>query len=170
VASELYSEARDAVDLAYDNKVGNRLRRLARRNDAIIIEHEISLDVDLTFEAYENIGLADGIACLDSTLTTIETDLEAMIVRANAWADGNAELLLTLDYPDRSEFCGAALFKSDEIQRISAEVRAEWIQSVENSLQNYENTFANFPMREIVQPDGLLNQLRQQGYTINGQQ
>ncbi len=169
-ASELFREAQDAVDLTLDQKVGDRLRRIARRNKLILIDHEKSLDVDLTVEAFESISLAVGMACLESTLRTIETDLEAMIIRANAWAEGNADLLLSLDYPDKSEFCGAALFKSDEIRRIAGQTRAEWVESIESALRNYENTFANFPMREVVQPEGLLNQLRQQGYTISGQQ
>ncbi|NKB32432.1 MAG: hypothetical protein GKR91_04975 [Pseudomonadales bacterium] len=169
-ADELFREAREAVDLRFDQKVSSRLRRIARRNDAVLIDHVKSLDVNLTIEAFESTSLADGIACLDSTLRTIETDLEAMIIRANAWAVGNAELLLNLVYPDKSEFCGSAVFKSDEIGRIASETRSEWVDSIEYALSSYENSFANFPMREIVHPEGLLNHLRQKGYTVSGQQ
>ncbi len=92
-----------------------------------------------------------------------------MIVRANAWADGDADLLLRLDYPDRREICGSSMYDGDEIKRVLEQTRIRWITSIENALSNNKTSFANFPMREIVHPEGLLAQLRQQGYVVTGQ-
>ncbi len=79
-------------------------------------------------------------------------------------------MLLKLDYPDRNEFCGGALFTTDEVRRVVEQTRVEWMDSIESALANHKLSFANFPMREIVHPDGLLAQLRQQGYVVSGQQ
>jgi len=168
-AGSLFGAAQDSVGLSFDQKVGNRLRRIARGRGAALIDHRKSLDVDVFFQAYENILLEDEIACLQSTLETIETDLEAMIVRANAWANGDAELLLKLDYPDRQKVCFESLVSADEIKRDVEQTRIEWVESIESALTNNKKSFANFPMREIVHPEGLLAQLKQQGYVVSGQ-
>lgn len=168
-ASSLFRAAQDSVGFSLDKKVGNRLRSIARGRGATLIDHRKSLDVDTFLLAYENIFLEDEIACLQATLRTIETDLEAMIIRANAWADGDAELLIKLDYPDRQKACLESLLSTNEIRRVVEQTRIEWVESIENALTNNEKSFANFPMREIVHPEGLLAQLKQQGYVISGQ-
>ena len=169
-ASSLFRAAQASVGLSLDQKVGKKLRSIARGRGATLIDHRKSLDVDTFLLAYENIFLEDEIACLQSTLQTIDTDLEAMIIRANAWADGDAELLLKLDYPDRQKVCLESLLSTNELRRVFEQTRIEWVESIESALTNNKISFANFPMREIVQPEGLLAQLRQQGYVISGQE
>ena len=168
-AGSLFRAALVSVGLSLDQKVGNRLRRIARGEGATLITHNKSLDVDAFLQGYENILLEDEIACLQSTLETIETDLEAMIVRANAWANGNADLLLKLDYPDRQQVCIGSITSTDAVKSIVEQTRTEWVDSIESALTNNKISFANFSMREIVHPDGLLTQLKQQGYVIAGQ-
>lgn len=169
-ASQLFSAARDAVGLSFDRQVSSRLRRIARGQGASMISHEDnSLDPKILFQGYENILMDAEITCMESTLETIETDLQAMIVRANAWADGDAELLLELDYPNRREVCVESIFDSEELRIIIEQTHAQWVKSVESALINNKISFANFPMREIAHPEGLLAQLRQQGYIVSGQ-
>ncbi len=83
-ASSLFRAAQDSVGLALDQKVARRLRSIARGQGAKHLSHDKSLDVDIAIQGYESIQLEAEIACLQSTLQTIETDLQAMIVRANA--------------------------------------------------------------------------------------
>ena len=168
-ANSLFRAAQDSIGLSLDQKVSNRLRRIARGRGATLIDHRKSLDVDAFIQGYENILLEDEIACLQSTLETIETDLEAMIVRANAWANGDADLLLKLDYPDRQQVCFESITSTDEVKSIVEQARIEWVESIESALTNNKKSFANFPMREIVHPEGLLAQLKQQGYAVSGQ-
>jgi len=168
-AGSLFRAAQDFVGLSLDKKVGNKLRRIARGQRATLITHNTSLDVDAALRGYENILLENEIACLKTTLDTIETDLEAMIVRANAWANGNAKLLLELDYPDRQQVCLGSFTSTDAIKSTAEQTRTEWVESIENALNNNKISFANFSMREIVHPDGLLAQLEKQGYVVAGQ-
>jgi len=84
-ASRFFSAAQDAIGLSFDRKVSNRLRSIARGQGASVISHEDnSLDPKILFQGYENILMDVEIACMESTLETIETDLQAMIVRANS--------------------------------------------------------------------------------------
>ena len=169
-ASRLFRAARESVGLSFNRKVSNKLRSIARgRGATLISHHDNSLDPKIFLQGYENIFMEDEISCMESTLKTIETDLQAMIVRANAWANGDADLLLLLDYPDRRAVCGESIFDSEEIKIIIEQTRMEWIKSIEYALTNNNISFANFPMREIVHPDGLLAQLKQQGYVVSGQ-
>jgi len=166
----LFNAALDSIGLSSGQRVGDKLRSIARGRGVTRISHDdTSLDPNIFLQGYENIQMEEEIACLDSTLETIETDLEAMIVRTNAWADGDADLLLRLDYPDRREICGSSIYDGDELKRVFEQTRIRWIASIENALSNNKTSFANFPMREIVHPEGLLAQLKQQGYAVTGQ-
>ncbi len=161
-SDRLISAARESVGLSYDAKVSKKLRSIARGRGATLIDHKRSVEVEVIFQAYANITLQDELACLEIRLETIRTDLEATVVRANAWANGNADLLLRLDYPDPDAIC-FNIMDSDEFKQL----RIEWFESIQNALSNNSVSLANFPMREIVHPEGLLAQLRQQGYIIS---
>ena len=77
--------------------------------------------------------------------------------------------MLELDYPDRREVCVESIFDSEELRIVIEQTHAKWVESVERALINNKISFANFPMREIAHPEGLLAQLRQQGYVVSGQ-
>lgn len=151
----------------YDSKVSKKLRSIARGRGATLIDHKRSLEVDAVFQAFDNLQLRDEIACLETRLETIRTDLEAAVIRTNAWANGRAELLLELDYPDPDAKCMSILANSNAIGNTMEQVRIDWIESIQHALSNNSVSLANFPMREIVHPEGLLAQLRQQGYVVS---
>ena len=50
-------------------------------------------------------GSLDDEACFDNTLARIESDLDAMRLRANAWAVGEIEALRALHYTDQYATC-----------------------------------------------------------------
>ncbi len=79
---------------------------------------------------------------------------------------GDAGLFLELDYPDTENICLEQPFRTPEIKGLVDQAHAGWKASIENTLINNEVTLANFPMCEIVHPEGLLTQLRQQNYMI----
>lgn len=166
-SGRLLSAARESVGLHYDSKVSKKLRSIARGRGATLIDHKRSLEVDAVFQAFDNLQLRDEIACLETRLETIRTDLEAAVIRTNAWANGRAELLLELDYPDPDAKCMSILANSNAIGNTMEQVRIDWIESIQHALSNNSVSLANFPMREIVHPEGLLAQLRQQGYVVS---
>ena len=54
----------------------------------------------------------DDLACFDKTLARLETDLDAMRLRANAWARGNVDQIRKLPEADQSIACNAAFLNS----------------------------------------------------------
>ena len=73
---------------------------------------------------------------------------------------GDAGLFIELDYPDTENLCLEQQFRTPEIKGLVDQVHAGWVASIEDTLINNEVTLANFPMREIVHPEGILTQLR----------
>lgn len=61
-------------------------------------------------------GSMDDAACFAKTLERLETDIDAMRVRANAWAKGDLEVIRTLGYADRDGACKSAMHCSAAIK------------------------------------------------------
>lgn len=113
----------------------------------------------------------DDIECFTKTLDRLETDLDAMRTRANAWATGDLKALRSLPYHDEREDCESAVLNSEMaqeqgLQDIKQLVKAEWLAAAEAALANNESTFAMLPMAELYKADGYLAALRAKGYTV----
>ena len=99
-------------------------------------------------------------------MTSIETDLEGMKERANAWATGDVDALKRFDYPDSQGNCLAMLFSAGGFADLRDELYATWLSEAEHALATYDTSFSVLPMRELVAADGLLAQLAARGYTV----
>ena len=106
------------------------------------------------------------LKCFETAVTTIETDLDAMKARANAWALGDVEALRRFDYPDPQGDCLAMLVSAAGLDELRNRVYAQWLVEAEAALAANETSFAVLPMRELFAADGLLAQLAAKGYAI----
>ena len=107
------------------------------------------------------------LACFASIMTSIETDLEGMKERANAWAIGDVDALKRFDYPDSQGNCLAMLFSAAGFADLRDElVSRSGSREAEHALATYDTSFSVLPMRELVAADGLLAQLAARGYTV----
>jgi hypothetical protein len=113
----------------------------------------------------------DDTECFAKTLERLETDLDAMRIRANAWATGDTIALRNLPYHDEREDCESAVLNSEMgqehgLQEVKKLMQTEWLAAAETALANNESTFAMLPMAELYKPDGYLSQLQAKGYTV----
>ena len=113
----------------------------------------------------------DDIECFSKTLDRLETDLDAMRTRANAWATGDVIALRNLPYHDEREDCESAVLNSEMaqeqgLQDIKKLLKSEWLTAAETALATNESTFAMLPMAELYKPDGYLAALQAKGYAI----
>lgn len=113
----------------------------------------------------------DDTECFAKTLDRLETDLDSMRARANAWATGNMDALRKLPYHDEREDCESAVLNSDMAQEyglleIKRSMKAAWLAAAEAALTNNESTFALLPMAELYKADGYLAALESKGYTV----
>jgi hypothetical protein len=114
----------------------------------------------------------EDLTCFTKTLQRLDGDIEAMRVRANAWANGNIAEIARLDYEERDEACGDALLNSPvtrttpELQNVRVRIRANWLKAAEKSLATNTSTFALLRMQDIVGPTSYLADLQAKGYTV----
>ena len=172
-ANELYDKALDKSGLARGREIWKSVEKTAKRARVRIIEPEVKIAVDDPKQALQDFRSTAGkldVDCLDATMRRLETDLDAMRKRANAWAVGDIAALRNLPYPDQRETCKAALESNVELrQRLSAaltEIDAAWITAAEKALDQNASTFAVLPMNELFQPDRRLAMLAARGCTV----
>jgi hypothetical protein len=162
----LYRAALDDVGLTTDSKIGSTVRRMMRRADAEESKSEIRAKPDEILAELRKVSREAELNCFATTLTSIETDLDGMKERANAWALGDVDALRRFDYPDTQGDCLAMLVSASGLADLRDELYATWLREAESALATHATTFSVLPMRELVAADGLLAQLASRGYVV----
>ncbi len=113
------------------------------------------------------------LACVDHTLTSLETDLVAMKQRANAWAEGDIEALRDIKFKQTAESpcetlqrVGNAAIANGELADLTAQMEAKWFNAADSALANHATSFAVLNINELLKQDGWLAKLRARGYRV----
>lgn len=165
-ALRLYGAALDDVRLTSDSGVGKTIARKMRRSRAEEAEVLLETKPETVLADLAKVTPEAELACFAAIMTSIETDLEGMKERANAWAVGDVAALRRFDYPDPQGDCLAMLFSVSGLAGMRDELYAKWLGEAERALATYDTSFSVLPMRELVAADGLLAQLAARGYTV----
>jgi hypothetical protein len=108
--------------------------------------------------------------CFEQEIARLETDLEAMKSRANAWAQGRIDQFRGIPLPgDGTDACENMLFESSEfetLEQLATELDRRWLAAAERALGTNASTFAVLDIVELLREDGLLAVLRAKGYEI----
>jgi hypothetical protein len=163
---QLYRAALDDTGLTSDSGVGKTIARKMRRSRAEEAEIVVETEPETVLDELEKITPEAELDCFEAVLTSIETDLEGMKERANAWAVGDVEALKRFDYPDSQGNCLDALFTVEGFADLRDELYGKWLAEAEQALARHDTSFSVLPMRELVADDGLLAQLAARGYTV----
>jgi hypothetical protein len=111
-------------------------------------------------------------ACFTKTLERFEGDIDAMRMRANAWANGNIAEISSLDYAEREDACHDAVLNSPAarkhpaFQNIRERRLTSWLKAAERALDNNTSTVAMLTMSDILGPKSYLAALQAKGYTV----
>lgn len=113
----------------------------------------------------------DDTQCFAKTLERLESDLDAMRARANAWSRGNIEALRALPYVDNKAACEETVLNSElaqgqGLQNLKATLQTNWLAAAEAALANNAVSFAILPMEELLKSNGYLAVLAAKGYSI----
>jgi len=165
-ALRVYGAALDDAGLTTDSDVGKTIERKMRRSHAEEADVLVETEPETVLGELAKVTPEAELACFESTLASIETDLEGMKERANAWAIGDVDALKRFDYPDSQGNCLAALLSAPGFVELRDELYAKWLGEAERALAMYDTSFSVLPMRELVAGDGLLAQLAARGYTV----
>jgi len=163
---QLYRAAIDDKGLTSDSGVGKTIARKMRRSKAEEAEVVVETEPETVLDELKKITPEAELSCFESVLTTIETDLDGMKERANAWAVGDVAALKRFDYPDSQGNCLDALATVEGFAELRDELYGKWLSEAEHALMTYDTSFSVLPMWELVADNGLLAQLAARGYTV----
>ena len=172
-AQELYRAALKEKGLVPYEGVWPRVEKLARRSKLRITEPEIDLKIAkarTAIKEFKTTPLSD-VECFARTLQRLESDLDLMRERANAWAVGDVARLRSLAPVERASACIGMVLESSFMQErgygdLLDRLRTAWVAAAEQSLARNASTVAVLSIDEILKPDGYVDELRRKGYVI----
>lgn len=176
-AQELYEAAMRRSGLEIENVVDKEVQRMARRHDVPLRGVNFKAQVEdpkSLIREFQTTTLAD-TDCFARTLARIETDLETMRRRANAWATGDVQALQALPVESQYRACMDAVTGSGLAQRLGIEdlqprLQTMWLEAAEQALEQHDTSLALLPLSLVTGPHGYLAQLAAKGYDVQAPQ
>jgi uncharacterized protein YbaP (TraB family) len=165
-AAFLQQAAFHQVGLSTRLDLGAAIRTLAKKHHVRIEEIKIA-GVGDVLEALKTMPPATENTCVAASLVTIERDLPRLVDRAQAWASGNVERIEKLREPAEVDACRAALDTGVGAADLIARMRQTWFGTIEMHLQNGGVTVAVMNMDMLLEPGGVLDELRAKGYEVD---
>ncbi|MCC6073104.1 TraB/GumN family protein [Massilia sp. GCM10020059] len=173
-AGDLYGGALYKNGLSNSRDVTDAIIKIAKKNNLKITEPKVDLSIDSPVRAvrdFKKTSLED-VQCFARTIERLETDIDAMRVRANAWAKGDLETIRKLVFADGGEACHAAVMNSaimkgqPDVQSLDARLQLAWVDAAEQALTANLSTFAVMPLKRLLDPKGVLADLQARGYQV----
>ncbi|MYM22292.1 TraB/GumN family protein [Duganella sp. FT135W] len=174
-AQTLFSAGLKQAGLTRGQAVDTKIDAIIKQHNIKVTETGIKLDMgDASgmVKDFKKSSLAD-TACFTSTLARLESDIDAMRVRANAWAKGDLEAIQRLSYPDQETQCDDAMLSAEFVknrpgfQNIKERVREAWVASAEQAINTNASSFAMLRLSNIVGADSYLAALKAKGYQVD---
>jgi hypothetical protein len=172
-AQKLYESALRKSGLERSGVVWPAVEKLARKSKVRITEPEVEVKVDKPRAAIKEFKQTplDDLQCFAKTIERLESDLDLMRERANAWAMGDVKRLRQLTYVDNASACISAVLESRFMQERGAaqwpELRAAaWVAAAERALAANPSTVAVLSIDQILKSDGYVSRLRAKGYVV----
>jgi uncharacterized protein YbaP (TraB family) len=165
-AAFLQQAAFHQVGLSTRLDIGAAMRELAKKHHVPLEEIKIA-GVGDVMDALKTLPPATENVCFAASLATVERDLPRLLDRAQAWAGGNIERIEKLREPAEVDACRAALDTGVGAADLIARMRRTWLSAIEASLQQGGVTVAVLNMDMLIEPGGLLDELRAAGCEID---
>jgi len=165
-AAFLQQAAFHQVGLSTRLDLGAAVRTLAKKHRVRVEEIKIA-GVGDVMDALKVLPPATENACVDASLVTVERDLPRLLDRAQAWASGNIERIAKLREPAEVDACRAALESGMGATDLIARIRRTWLGAIEKYLQTPGETLVVLNMDMLLEPGGVLDELRASGYDVD---
>ena len=166
---QLVTRVLDAAGLAQHNEVQEAVLQLARAQGVRV--HQDKLKIEDPVDVLKDVGktpLDHEVACLESVVTLLETDIAPMQARAQAWALGDVDTLRKLPHTADRTACLSAVSNSERVRTLIARAQDDWLIAVEDSLRRNQGTLAVQSMDRLLGEQGALAVLRARGYSVEG--
>jgi hypothetical protein len=172
-AFELYSKAIEKSGMTSSNLVWPVVEKAAKKNKLRMTTPKVKVQIEkprAVIKEFKKSQL-DDVECFAKTIERLETDLDLMRARANAWARGDIAALTKMTHVDQAGACIAAVMNTQIVQEhgyqyLPAHLAEAWVDAAVTAVSNNQDTFAVLSIDEILKADGLLSRLRTKGYAI----
>jgi uncharacterized protein YbaP (TraB family) len=165
-AAFLQQAAFHQVNLSMRLDLGAALRTLAEKHGVRIEEVKVAGASDM-LEALKTMPPATERACVEASLSTVETGLPRLVERAQAWANGNVEKIENTPELQQVDACRNALDAGKGASDVIGRIRLTWLENIEKYLRSAGTTIAVVNLDLLLERGGLLDQLRAKGYEID---
>ncbi len=172
-AQEVYTKALRESGLEQYGVIGPAVEKLARKARVKVTEPKVTVKVEKARAAIKDFKQMplDDVECFARTIARLESDLDLMKVRANAWARGDLAKLRELAPVDNASACIAVVMNAQVMQDRGytdwpRRRAAAWVSAVEEALAGNASTVSALSIEEILKPDGLVARLRAKGYVV----
>ncbi len=173
-AHELYKRAIERSGLVSGDTVWRIVEKLARRHKVPVTAMTIEIVLDDPRGTIRQLGKIphdQDVACLASTLLTLESALQPMRRRATLWAIGDVEGLRTLPFTDQRATCLDAITAVPELRDRVLTLRDQlvdhWLSAAQLALATNQTSFAVLPIGQLLEADGWPARLRTRGYIVD---
>ena len=155
-------------------EVRETIEKLVKKNKIKMTSTLAKLEIDDPVKMLREFKKSplDDVACFSNTLARLEDDIDAMRVRANAWARGDLAAIQKISYADRDGACDSAILNSALLQSrpglksVQAQVMESWLAAAEKSLAANASTFATVSLKDLLDPKGFIAALQAKGYVV----
>lgn len=172
-AQELYEAAVEKSGLRFKGLVSPLVGKVSKKHG--IPSHRPRIEITISdpkavLRRFRETSLDDA-QCFRKTLDHLESDLEKMRIRANAWARGDMLTLREITYEDQSQACTEAMLESgiakeQGIEDLPERLEKEWLDAAEKIIAEHETSFAVLQIGRLVAADGYLAKLAARGYEV----
>lgn len=172
-AQALYLAALKSRGLVPYAGVWPDVEKLARRARVKVTTPEVPVRVEkarAAIKEFKAMPLSD-VECFARTIRRLESDLDLMRERANAWSVGDVERLRRLAPVERASACIGALLESSVARErgygdLPDRLKEAWVAAAEQAIARNASTLAVLPVEEILKPDGYVARLTARGYVL----
>jgi len=172
VAETLYKKGLEKNGLTKETDVSQKLDKLAKQYKVKATFSNVHMDMPdaaQTLKSFRNSAGAD-TACFTKTVEHLESDIDAMRVRANAWAVGDMSKIASLNFADREEACKDAVLNNEafkeKLKNVMGDLQKNWVSNAERALDANNTTFAVLSLHQILNPKGPVAELKAKGYKV----
>jgi hypothetical protein len=175
-SQDLYLRATAAAGLVGSGFVWNSIAAIAKTHAVKVTQTSVSYPLQLD-KSKTKAGIAslanyavDDIPCFASTIDHLDSDIELMRTRANAWATGDLDVLRKLRTEDFAPACRDVSDAAMSFQRrpeVEQQLAESWVNAARAALEKNRTSFAALPLSEILKPGGYLARLQSMGYQLH---
>lgn len=174
-ARDLFDAATKKIGLSSDPQVWKVINKSLKKHKIKITSTGVRNKIPATrkkIKTFKRSAIED-IACFEVTLDRLEFDLSNMRARALAWARGDVQALRSLPYLDQNKTCSGVFFASAlgqdyDLAEASMVSEQQWLAAVRSALDANKVSFAMLPISKLLDSNGPLHTLKEQGYHVRG--